>query len=239
MKIRSSAQTRRTFRSGPSWSWADYAEAESVLDALEDRAPHDQEHTPYAPHLWFIRALCQARNLRFDAASQTLKTLQARFSDAPEPVQVGAHQLRLEIERREQGTLGEIATVMQFVADRLRAADDSEPVRDRQREIVAMLDKLIAEHEQQENQGRGGGQPKSGQRPQSTPRAAKNQSDASAGAGSIGDLHGVPDAEPGEMWGKLPPAERARVLQSIREKYPSRYRQLVEQYYRSLAEEKK
>ena len=32
--------------------------------------------------------------------------------------------------------------------------------------------------------------------------------------------------------------ERERILQSIKERFPSRYRQLVEQYYRSLAEQK-
>ena len=40
------------------------------------------------------------------------------------------------------------------------------------------------------------------------------------------------------MWGQLPPAQRERILDSLRDRFPSRYRQLVEQYYRSLAEEK-
>jgi hypothetical protein len=34
------------------------------------------------------------------------------------------------------------------------------------------------------------------------------------------------------------PEERERVLQSLRRAFPSRYRQLVEQYYKQLAKEK-
>ena len=40
------------------------------------------------------------------------------------------------------------------------------------------------------------------------------------------------------MWGKLPDAERDKILQSLRDRFPSRYRELVEQYYRALAEDK-
>jgi hypothetical protein len=33
------------------------------------------------------------------------------------------------------------------------------------------------------------------------------------------------------------PEERERVMQSLRQNYPSRYRQLVEQYYKQLSKE--
>ncbi len=33
----------------------------------------------------------------------------------------------------------------------------------------------------------------------------------------------------------MPPAERERILQALRDNFPSRYRQLVEQYYEQLA----
>jgi tetratricopeptide (TPR) repeat protein len=217
-----------------------YEEIEAALASIEQRREHYIAHTPYAPHLWFIKAFCEARNLRFDEATSSLEALRTQFSDMPEAVRVGAAQLLLEIQRRELGTLGEVATVMDYVADRLNAADGAEGVQRRQRQIIAMLDQLIEQQEQQERQC-GGGSQRQGQSdkpPQGTQQDPRKDSDAPGGAGRIGDLHAAPKADPGEEWGKLPPAERERILQSIRERFPSRYRQLVEQYYRALADEK-
>lgn len=217
-----------------------YEEIETALASIEQRTDHYVAHTPYAPHLWFIKAFCEARNLRFEQATQTLQTLETQFGTVPEAVSVGAAQLLLEIQRREQGTLGEVATVMDYVADRLNTADGTENVQRRQKQIIAMLDRLIEQQEQKEQQCGGG----SSQRPGKSdkpPQAAQNpkqDSNAPGGSGQIGDLHAAPKADPGEEWGKLPPAERERILQSIRERFPSRYRQLVEQYYRALADEK-
>lgn len=44
-------------------------------------------------------------------------------------------------------------------------------------------------------------------------------------------------ASPGEMWGRMPPKERERILQSMQEQFPNRYRELLEQYYEHLAKE--
>ena len=217
-----------------------YEQAEAALATIDARRDDYAAHTPYAPHLWLIKGFCEARDLRFDQAAETLHSLQAHFGDAPEAVRVGAAQLLLEIERRERGTLDEVATVMDYVADRLSVVDTDQRVHDRQREIIALLDKLIEQQQQQEQQSGGGGHARGGNKgmPQASPGRPRQESEAPGGAGQIGGLHGAPQAEPGETWGKLPPAERERVLQSIREKFPSRYRQLVEQYYRALGEEK-
>lgn len=217
-----------------------YEEAEVTLASIDERRENLVAHTPYAPHLWFIRAVCQTRNLRFDEAVGSLESLQRYFSDAPEAVRLGAAQLLLEIRRRERGTLGEVATLMDYVADRLHATDAGQRVHQRQRNIVALLDQLIREREQRERQSSGYQQPggrKAGS-PRQAPRKPRPESDAPVGAGQVGDLHEAPRADPGEMWGKLPPAERERILQSIRDRFPSRYKQLVEQYYRALAEQK-
>lgn len=221
-----------------------YEEAEQRLaDPVYSRERLDA-HTPYAPHVAFLRVFCEARNLRFDLAAKNLAQLRENYPQAPEAIQVGTRQMLLEIERREKGTLAEVATVMQYVADRLHAADTTERVKTRQQDVLALLDKLIEDQQQQEQQqksGKGGGRPakrnqgKQSGAPQSTP---KEESDAPEGGKGAMDLHSVQKALPGESWGALPPAERERILQSIKERFPSRYRQLVEQYYRSLAEQK-
>lgn len=223
-----------------------FEEAQTALADWPDKLDELAKQTPFAPHLGLIRGYCERRNLRYDDAVKTLSLVASRFPNAPEPVEFGVRQLLLEMERREHGDLREVSELMGYVADRLGADDTGQRVRETQDDVLARLDKLIQEKQQQEQQQKkkssarrspGGSkdEPQPGSEP---PRDGKNTSDAPGGAGQIGDLHGAPRAAPGESWGKLPNAERERVLQAIRERFPSRYRQIVEQYYRSLAEEK-
>jgi TolA-binding protein len=220
---------------------------EELEQALGGRLAEDpalEDFTPLAPHLWFLLACAQWNNLRYAAAAETLRQLAERFPDAPEAVQSGAGQLRLELERRERGTLGEVAQIMVYSADRLRVADAGLRVREQQGEVIRLLDDLIEEARSREQPGAGGGGSRRGGRgprgqvPPSTPGAPAERSEVTPGEGRVGALHGAPQANPGEMWGRMPPSERERILQSLRDRFPSRYRQLVEQYYRSLSEQK-
>ncbi|MFO0838263.1 MAG: hypothetical protein U1D55_07015 [Phycisphaerae bacterium] len=215
--------------------------------ALADEST--ERHTPLAPHLWLMLASCQFAGLEYADAAAALDRLVATYPDAPEPIVAGARQLRLETDRRERGTLEEVAQVMSYVAQRLRVADARPRVRTRQGEIVEMLDKMIKESEQREQQqraaaaaraARGGAGQKGGKKqPGAHPGRPAEESEATpGGAAPPPNLRAAQTANPGEMWGKLPPAERERILQSLKDRFPSRYRQLVEQYYRSLAEDK-
>lgn len=217
---------------------------EELEQALGGRLAEDpalEEFTPWAPHLWFLLACAQWSNLRYAAAAETLRQLAERFPDAPEAVQTGAGQLRLELERSERDTLGGVAKIMVYSADRLGVADAGPRVREQQGEVVRLLDELIEEARLREQPGAGGGSSRRGGRgqvPRSTPGAPAERSEVTPGEGRVGELHGAPPASPGEMWGRMPPSERERILQSLRDRFPSRYRQLVEQYYRSLSDQK-
>lgn len=216
-----------------------FEDVETALADVPARIDEFATATPFLEHLLFLRAAAQTGNLRTAEAEQTLTLLHDRVPDAAELVRISAEQLSLEISRRERGTLGEVAELMDFSAGRLALADPSERLQEEQEHIIALLDKLIEENEQQEQQqqqqsGQGGSS-----RAQRQPRRGADESRLpEAGGGEFGPLHEAPEADPGEMWGRMPPAERQKILQSLRERFPSRYRQLVEQYYRSLAEEK-
>ncbi len=217
-------------------------EAEVLLTELTAPAAEIEQFTPYAAHVWFLRGFCEASNLRYEPAAKSLAVVAAEFGDAPESVANGAKQLALELERREQGNLAEVSSLLSYAFARLHVADATPRVRERQDQAVALLDKLIKEAEDREKSQCGGGGSGGGQGQKSPgttpPKGGADQSSAPEGAGRIGDLHSVDKANPGEMWGKMPPAEREKILQSLRDRFPSRYRQLVEQYYRSLAEQK-
>ena len=42
----------------------------------------------------------------------------------------------------------------------------------------------------------------------------------------------------GKKWGELPPHQRDKILQSLTEGFPVHYQQILERYYKRLAEEK-
>jgi hypothetical protein len=60
-----------------------------------------------------------------------------------------------------------------------------------------------------------------------------------AGGGGIGALSRVTRGDPGEAWGAARDRKRDEILNADKTQIPDRYRELVEQYYKSLQEEKR
>lgn len=123
--------------------------------------------------------------------------------------------------------IGELALQMEEVVIDLSGLTTGEPVRKSQQQIVARLDKLIADLEKESEQQRGGG----GANP-SRPMA---DSMIAGGPGGIGDLHAA--RKTGKQWAELPPHERDRIVQSMTEGFPAHYQKILERYYKRLAEE--
>jgi len=64
-------------------------------------------------------------------------------------------------------------------------------------------------------------------------------SGAPPGSSRVGDLRPKPKRNPGDRWGEMRDKERDEVLQALKEKFPERYRELLEQYHKALAEGKR
>lgn len=193
----------------------------------------------FAPEMAFLKGFCLLSDLRYDDAVDALRDFLGRYPDASQRLTVAAQQMLSEIETHQFGQIAEVADLMTFASRRLAHGDTGESVRTRQDRVVELLDRLIKEAEQQEQdsssssggQGGGGGNQGGGQSQGSPMR----DSMLPGGKAQAGSLHERRRANPGEMWGAMPPAERQRVLQALRDNFPSRYRQLVEQYYEHLA----
>ena len=52
----------------------------------------------------------------------------------------------------------------------------------------------------------------------------------------MGGLHRVNRGNAKDDWGSLPPKEREKILNSLKARFPNRYKQLIEQYYKSFSE---
>ena len=150
-------------------------------------------------------------------------------------------QILAELDRRVPGRIGEVADLMAFSEQRLVQVDTGSRVRTAQDRAVELLDQLIDRAEQMEQNAAAQAaspSPRSGDRQQpGTPSAPKPESRADSARAAEGGKRPGRRIHPGEAWGNMPTATRQRILQALQDDFPDRYRALVEQYYRELAEQ--
>jgi hypothetical protein len=118
-----------------------------------------------------------------------------------------------------------------------------------QKRIVDYLDALIAQAEQQQQgsgsgsgsgsgQGQGQGQgssgPPSGTNQPSSP--AQNSALVQGGDRGIGELQDMQRGSGERWWAELPQAKRDAIIAAYRQRYPDRWREMLEGYYRALSQ---
>ncbi|MBI5764473.1 MAG: hypothetical protein HZA51_13210 [Planctomycetes bacterium] len=191
-----------------------------------------------ADHLQFMLGYCQVHTLDYDGAQATLEDFLKRFPAAPERLRVTAVQIVTELSRRTPRKLGDVHDLMNSARRQISHGETGQPVREKQERAIAMLEDLIKEAEDQEksnNQNNSSGG-KGDQPNQNQPGGGAKQSALPGGSDKDAVLRQT-RARPGDTWGKMPPKEREQVLQSIQKQFPSRYRELLEQYYRELSKD--
>lgn len=172
------------------------------------------------------------------------------YPDAPERVVEGARWLLRELRGEGLGPLLELAKRMETIERMIRRSETGQPTRKRQEEVILTLDKLIELMREKEQsgggKGQGQGQGKGGQQPgpggptpggTQQPGGPAQQSQLPGGPSREGPLAEGRRDPTGEEWGNLRDAEREEAAQFLRERFPARYREILERYYRALAEE--
>ena len=214
-------------------------EARDRLDNfIEDPTAVDL-YTVYAAEMAYLRGYLALRDLEYDAAAMALNAMLQQYPDAGQRLRVSARQILAELRRRRPERIGDVADLMDFAGRRLGHLDTGQRVRARQQRAIELLERLIEEAEQQEQSsaqggsGSGSGSPQGGR----SPSSPMPDSMLPGGGGQEMQLRSSRRARPGEAWGTMPPAERERILQQLRDSFPSRYRQLVEQYYEELGKQ--
>ena len=200
-------------------------------------SPHKVDtYSYFQPEVDFLRAYSMLADLRYEEAESALKRFLLDHADASARLTIAARQMLMELANREPEKLGDVVDLMDFSGKRLKSEDAGEPVRTRQQRILELLDKLIKDEEEKEKQSSSSSSGGSGSgTPNNSPSNPMQQSQLPGGAPEAGQLRAARRASPGEAWGAMPPAERERVLQALRGTFPTRYRQLVEQYYEELS----
>ncbi len=190
--------------------------------------------------LRFLQGYCLFHTFQAHRAGEALQGFLEVYPGAAPALKAAAKELLNKLEPPPRKNLDQVAHLMADAGLWLTEGQTGVDPQTQQAKALMILEEMIRNAEQQERsqqqqQGSGGGsQSAQGNR---SPQMNAAQSTTPAGEATTGPLHDAPRAAPGDVWGQMKPQERARILQVLQENFPSRYRELVEQYYSHLAKE--
>lgn len=219
---------------------------EDSLPLLTDLEGKYADKTATGAEVLFLRGVAEVALLRHQEATATLEKFLATHPDAPERMRVGAFRQLEQLKLYKEGTLSDVHLRMEFSRRKLSLEDTGADTRQQQDKIIEILAKLIKEAEERECNCKGGGKgqgQKPGQGAGEGDGAGQGQGSqaGNSGGGSKGtDTDAVKRLHrggPQSPWSQLRDKDRDPVYSAIKEKFPARYQQLIEQYYKSFQDD--
>ena len=198
-------------------------------EALEQLAGMTPQQVVDPAALLFYQAVAYHRLLKKEECISSLAKLLENESRLPKRFVTVAKLMDADIRPLETDSLDEISRLMSDIRRRLNFGHAGKRVRQQEDDVIAKLDKMIKEIEDQLQK-----MPSSGQGPggaQSSNPAQDSQNLGGKGPGDvdqkrIGNKSG---------WGNLPFKEREQALQQISKDLPAHFREAIEEYFRKLA----
>jgi hypothetical protein len=210
---------------------------EETLEVLKTIKP-EQVVDPAA--YFFHRAVAEHALTLKAEANRSITGLLEDVVEAPDRYKFVGLLMHYDMQSWKDKDLGAVARKMDNVERRLELSRGGPHTQKIQKEIVARLDEIIKELE---NQAKGssqcnnggcpnGGQPGNGGGNQPNTPMQDSQIAGASGPGNVDakKLKGLAEA-----WGKMPEKERAKALQDIIKDMPPRHREITENYFKKLA----
>lgn len=207
------------------------------------------EYSTRLPESRLFLAYAYGKLEETDRARRVLADLIRRYPDAPERYLETAHWFLRELKGQGSGPLLELSKSMETIRRFLKKGETGfNPTQDRQRKVLKELDRLIKAMEQKKKGGEckdckkqkpGQAKKKQGQKAGNKPSSPLQDSKLPGGNPNGGALKRDAERGQSEAWGNLKKAEREKVLQLFKERFPSQYKELLEQYYKSLSNKEK
>ncbi len=205
---------------------------EALFDeALEALAGLEPQQVAAPATLLFYRSVAHYCLLDKKEGLRLVDQLLQRSELSPRRYVAVARLMEEDLQSLDEESLDHIARRMGDVERRLGLGRAGKRVRGIEDGIIESLDKLIKRLEQQQGSGSG-----SGGGYQDNIRSSSPAPDSfPIGGKGPGDVERRPIGTESD-WGNLPPKERDEALQRIGRDFPSHYRDVIEQYFRRLAE---
>ena len=220
----------------------------------EDRASHVEKPTPEET------AAAQKLSQREGEVAQAAESLRKKWNEqsAPPPGALPANPLEADplkqfmtkLQQEEKNPLTPIGKNMGTVRESLAKIETGGETRRLQSKIIRDLNDLIAAAQQAQSQAQAIAvpQPRRAQQPGKLPEAGQQprgtkQPSSPAGVSALpqggatppGKLNKIYGGGDSDAWGKLPPAEREKFLQTLKEKFPERYQEILTEYFKQLS----
>lgn len=187
--------------------------------------------------LLFYRAICESQLLMRTAALDSLALLLHNTLNVPERFQVVAEMLQQELAGQKDDGMNRVSQLMQDVGRRLDLGRSGEKTQEQEDAVIAALDKLLEDMEQQNEQQNGGGGGGSGS-PQDQSQSQGAQQSQIKGSPADGEADRRKVTETGK-WGMLDQQAEAKARELIRQKFPSNFLDQIGRYTKRIAEQKK
>jgi hypothetical protein len=188
--------------------------------------------------LLFYQAVNYHWLLRKADSNKAIAKLFERREELPRRYATMAMLMQADLAMLEDESLEHVSRRMNDVTRRLDFGRPGKKTQDVENGVIASLDKIIEELEKQRQgqgsgsggDGQGGGGPAGGIRssgPAADSNIAQGKGPGNVDRKKIGSKSG---------WGDLPAKEREEALQQIGKDFPSHYRDIIESYFRKIAE---
>jgi hypothetical protein len=218
-----------------------YEEALAALTAIQTNAT---KYSLLTSDMFYTQGRLHACLLDRSAAVTILRRYLQQYPNAAAERRGAAQELLNEIERAEELSLSHVAALMDDSRRRLQLSDTGEHTQSRQRQIALLLGQVVEIVEEKPTKGGRpakspgkGGKPEKGQKDSGEkPGEGAKESELSEKDLKVSleepEAGGNPDD-----WAKAYARERETVQRELQTRVPEAYRDLIEQYYRSLSEE--
>lgn len=209
---------------------AQYGLYDEVLHQVADLRP-DEVIDPAS--LLFYQMVAYHQLVKPDQARTAMVQLMEHDEELPRRFQQVAQLVERDLSGLEDESLDHIARRMHDIRRRLAYGRAGTQVQEIEQGVLDSLDKKIKDLEKQQQQQQqssaaNGGSSQGGAQPMQESKLAELKAPMQVDRRDIGNKSG---------WGDLPPKEREQALQAIGREFPAHYRELVEQYFRELANE--
>jgi len=185
----------------------------------------------------YLKGIAFANTLKNKESIEALTKFMNDYPNASERMRVGAWRQLQMISQIKKDTLGDVLQRMEFSRRRLSLERTDQNTKIEQDKVVKMLETMIKKAEDKEKKGNCNcdkpGEPKPGEG--DGKKEGKGKSNNGQGSknpdGFAKRTFGSGDASD---WSKLRDRERDPAFNAIKEKFPARYKELVEKYYKSF-----
>jgi hypothetical protein len=179
----------------------------------------------------FHRAVSEHGLLLKDDANRSILRLLDDATDVPDRYKMVSVLMAFDMQSWKEKDLAEIARKMDNIERRLDLARGGPQTQKIQKEVVARLDEIIKELENQQKGDGDGNCPNGGSPGRGGPRPTQPQLDSYGGTtGGPGNVDPKKLESIAKNWGKLPDKEKPKAMQELTRGMPSRYREVIERY---------